>query len=175
MNVETKHNHNEAFCLMQYSGRGQAGTISLQIWNSRDGVTPFMMFSTEYGIEMAHVNWQQDRYLPNYKPVKGDLIWRDYTQEEAENVGRSSFQKSESLLEQLSKLNHVDLKRKGYEKKYVDYLRHVVERGEVTSIASAVERLIGMKEPKLELVTANWPVCDSECTNLGIGFLGRFA
>jgi hypothetical protein len=42
---ETKHNHGEAFALMTY--RCDAGCHTEVIWNSRDGVTPFIVRSRD--------------------------------------------------------------------------------------------------------------------------------
>lgn len=72
--------HVEAFAIMQYAPK-DAGIKSVFIWNSRDGVTPFVVYID--GIEFHHVNWQQDRYSPNYRPMAGDLIFRDCTEDEA--------------------------------------------------------------------------------------------
>lgn len=59
---------------MQYkdSVTGEIETI----WNSRDGVTPFIVESRA-GNESLHVNWQQDVYDPNFVPKPGMRIFVD--------------------------------------------------------------------------------------------------
>jgi len=52
-------NHKEALCLMQYRCTGCLRTEIL--WNSRDGVTPFIVRCSECKADMQHINWQQDR------------------------------------------------------------------------------------------------------------------
>lgn len=93
MPTERGHNHAEAFCHMQYLGRSGNKSIAVTIWNSRDGVTPFIMLSKEFGLELQHVNFHNDRYDPTYKPKKGDLIWRNYTPAEAEESRRKLQEK----------------------------------------------------------------------------------
>lgn len=73
--------HGEGYCLMEY--RSKDGAHSELIWNSRDGVTPFIVHSQDGQIEMMHVNWQNDKYLPNYKPKAGERIFVDLTPEKA--------------------------------------------------------------------------------------------
>ena len=73
-----KYNHAEAFCLMQYSS--DDGTEREVLWNSRDGVTPFVI-SSRNGKKMAHVDWRQDKYVPDYKPKSGMRVFVDATEE----------------------------------------------------------------------------------------------
>src|ERR1700761_2044409 len=71
----------EAFCMMLYRCRDCRKT--LRIWNSRDGVTPFFM-SCRFcgGTHMSH-DLTNDIYMPNYKPQKGDYLWKSFTKERA--------------------------------------------------------------------------------------------
>lgn len=74
----TNYNHKEAFCLMQYRDRvtGEVETL----WNSRDGVTPFVIVSRG-GNEAEHINWKQDVCRPNWRPKNGDRIFVDASSE----------------------------------------------------------------------------------------------
>lgn len=72
--VSDKYKHKEAFCLMQYRDR-VTGKIEV-LWNSRDGVTPFIITSRD-GNEAQHVNWQNDQCIPNYVPKPGMRIFVD--------------------------------------------------------------------------------------------------
>lgn len=49
--------HNEAFCLMQYDA--DDATESEVIWNSRDGVTPFII-TLRSGKPATHARWGED-------------------------------------------------------------------------------------------------------------------
>ena len=71
-----KHNHTEAFRLMQYACEDcEHNEI---IWNSRDGVTPFGMNCPACNsINMLHVNWRQDVYAPDHVPEPGQGVWID--------------------------------------------------------------------------------------------------
>lgn len=75
---ETKYKHKEAFCVMRYASAD--GNTREVIWNSRDGVTPFVVLS-RCGVEMSHVMWDMDRCEPNYQPRKGMRIFVDATPE----------------------------------------------------------------------------------------------
>lgn len=72
-------NHVEAFCLMKYQSRD--GEIEM-IWNSRDGVTPFMI-ALKGGKEAHHADWNQDRRLTNFVPPVGMRIFVDLTEDAA--------------------------------------------------------------------------------------------
>ena len=74
----SKYQHREAFCLMQY--RSDDGTEAEQLWNSRDGVTPFIITSRS-GKRMTHVDWNSDECVPDFKPAKGMRIFVDATEE----------------------------------------------------------------------------------------------
>ncbi len=64
------YRHGEAFCLMKYEcdtcGRGEF------LWNSRDGVTPFIIACCWDGAPnkcagmMSHMNWREDRRDPAF-------------------------------------------------------------------------------------------------------------
>lgn len=74
--------HREAFCHMQYAS--DDGRIVRSIWNSRDGVTPFGCRDPyNRGVELKHVNWNQDRRDPDHIPEVGDWIWVDLQPERA--------------------------------------------------------------------------------------------
>lgn len=74
------YNHSEAFCLMKY--RSDDGTEEEIIWNSRDGVTPFVI-SLRSGKPATHVDWKNDRCVPDYEPKTGERIFVDLTYERA--------------------------------------------------------------------------------------------
>lgn len=74
----TQYNHKEAYCLMWYQSKGGH---KIRIWNSRDGVTPFIIYIC--GQEYQHVMWQLDDCQPGYKLSGGDLYFRDFTEDEA--------------------------------------------------------------------------------------------
>lgn len=69
------HKHREAFCLMKYMTDDK--TEKEFLWNSRDGVTPFVIHSATSGKKMMHVEWQNDLYAPNHRPKAGDRIFVD--------------------------------------------------------------------------------------------------
>lgn len=79
------YNHAEAFCLMQYAT--EDGSERELIWNSRDGVTP-MYITSRSGREMRHVNWRDDRCLPDYEPPDGSRLFVDMTRQHALEIAR---------------------------------------------------------------------------------------
>lgn len=65
--------------LMRYEG---AGGRREWIWNSRDGITPFVVSAKDDPkVEMQHGNWHLDRYAPLYVPSVGDRVFVDLTEE----------------------------------------------------------------------------------------------
>jgi hypothetical protein len=75
--VKTVYRHKEAFCLMQYACK--ACGFREVIWNSRDGVTPFGVQCRQCKSLENHVNWNQDRCVPDYIPTPGQRIFVDLT------------------------------------------------------------------------------------------------
>jgi hypothetical protein len=60
------------------------------IWNSRDGVTPFVVASRQ-GFESTHVDWQRDTYWPDYVPEIGERIFVTTTPERARERAESWY------------------------------------------------------------------------------------
>ena len=55
-----------------------------RIWNSRDGVTPFMMSCPSCGQpKLQHGEWESDECLPDHTLRIGQRFWRDGTSDEA--------------------------------------------------------------------------------------------
>lgn len=152
MQEPQKHSHGEAFKLMFYHGRKGLNGIRLVIWNSRDGVTPFMTYCKEYGIELEHVNWQNDLYMPNYKPKKGDLIWVSHTKETATKSAEESYQMHSEMLDKFHKEN-VD--REEYS---VAILEGMVadKAGYIDSMVNEMLFEHGEPQPHLLLVEGDW-------------------
>lgn len=81
MEIDT-HQHGEAFRHMRYGTKD--GRIVRSIWNSRDGVTPFIVRDPETGEELTHLPpWSADVYDPTYQPQPGDLVFIDLHPEKA--------------------------------------------------------------------------------------------
>lgn len=78
--------HKEAFCLMKYAT--EDGSEVEWIWNSRDGVTPFIVHSRS-GAEMRHTQWQFDVRIQNYEPLPGERIFVDMSDGHAWLMARS--------------------------------------------------------------------------------------
>jgi len=80
------YRHVEAFCLMTY--RADDDSEEEVIWNSRDGVTPFVI-SLRSGKQAKHVNWAGDvRMPPNYEPPAGSRMFVDITEDRARQAAR---------------------------------------------------------------------------------------
>lgn len=77
--------HAEAFALMTY--RSDDGTEEEVVWNSRDGVTPFVI-SLRSGKAASHVDWHLDRRVPDYQPPAGSRMFVDLTEERALECAR---------------------------------------------------------------------------------------
>lgn len=73
---------------MQYEDE-QRHTVEV-LWNSRDGVTPFIVRSPDGQREMRHINWHRDTYAPHFKPQPGQRVFVTMTKERAEEVARQS-------------------------------------------------------------------------------------
>lgn len=77
--------HGEAFKLMIY--RSEDGQEVETLWNSRDGVTPFMIGGRAAPGDpermLQHVHWGADTYAPWHVPNIGERVFVDLTMERA--------------------------------------------------------------------------------------------
>jgi hypothetical protein len=83
-------NHGEAFCHMMYMS--DDGRQIEWLWNSRDGVTPFVI-SSPTGKAMQHSYFGEDRFDPNYVPKPGDRIFVDCLPDMIRNKAREYVEK----------------------------------------------------------------------------------
>jgi hypothetical protein len=86
------HIYVEAFCLMKY--QAEDGTSEI-LWNSRDGVTPFVIRlkpgADGVALEAKHVEWNRDQYLPNFVPEVGSRIFVDLTPARAREFAERNY------------------------------------------------------------------------------------
>ncbi len=87
---EQKYNHKEAFCLMNYRCE-KCGKLET-LWNSRDGVTPFIIGCKYCGGESRHVAFHLDICSPIYKPKPGQRIFVDMTKEKAKEIAKKRIE-----------------------------------------------------------------------------------
>lgn len=79
-----KYNHAEAFCVMSYECE-ECGHVE-RIWNSRDGITPFVVCCRLCDGSSIHVRWNRDNCIPDYEPDQGERIFVDFTEERAKKI-----------------------------------------------------------------------------------------
>jgi hypothetical protein len=87
----TRHAHVEAFCQMQYLCKSCGHRE--QIWNSRDGVTPFGTACPMCKAPtLYHANFRGDIYDPTGELcLQGQRFWRDGTVDEALSIMQRRF------------------------------------------------------------------------------------
>lgn len=81
--ILTGRKYVEAFCLMKY--RNEYDGFVEWIWNSRDGITPFVTQDIRVDLRgsppqhrtMLHDDWNEDVPIPNYIPPIGSRIFTD--------------------------------------------------------------------------------------------------
>lgn len=83
--------HGEAFSLMQYQDENDPEGPIEWLWNSRDGVSPFIIGAREGEGLLRHTNWQDDIYAPQYVPNIGQRVFIDMTREAAERYLRNKI------------------------------------------------------------------------------------
>jgi hypothetical protein len=84
------YKHAEAFCLMLYVAEDGSGEQEI-IWNSRDGVTPFVI-SLRSGKTALHENWKADRCVPDFVPAPGSRMFVDLTPEKAREYAETNLE-----------------------------------------------------------------------------------
>lgn len=71
----------EAFCLMTYQCE-QCHKME-EVYNTRNGITPFTIRCRYCGGTARHINWQYDKRDPDFKPLTGMRVFIDLTPEKA--------------------------------------------------------------------------------------------
>ncbi len=71
----------DAFQLMEYTCQG-CGKIEM-IWNGRNNVSPFCIPCSSCHDDMTHSSWYKDVRIVDYKPIKGQRYFADFTKERA--------------------------------------------------------------------------------------------
>ena len=82
MEGKQAHTNKDAFLMMIYVCELDPNH-AFMIWNSRDGVTPFIVTCAYCRGHAKHVAWQSDIYMPNHQPPKGSLIFVDLDEDAA--------------------------------------------------------------------------------------------
>jgi len=63
-----------------------------RIWNSRDGVTPFVVPCPSCGAStLRHVDWKADDARASHTPHEGQRVFVDMTQQQAETIVGRAF------------------------------------------------------------------------------------
>jgi hypothetical protein len=76
-----RYAHAEAYCVLTYVA--DDGSESEQVWNSRDGTTPFVI-TLRSGKPASHADWAADRRMPeDWTPPPGMRYFADLTPERA--------------------------------------------------------------------------------------------
>lgn len=105
--LPTGYWHKEAFCLMLY--KCTECDITEQLWNSRDGVTPFSLrcrndaCNKEMLGPMQHIEWQNDRQYPEFVCHPGLRIFIDMPEPIALALARMQWQKFVGYCEEQGK------------------------------------------------------------------------
>lgn len=86
-----EYKHPEAYCLMLYRCE-KCGKLET-LWNSRDGVTPFMIGCPKCGGWMKHICWNMDRQQRDYKPSVGQRIFIDMTDDMKQETAKKMLQR----------------------------------------------------------------------------------
>jgi hypothetical protein len=71
----------EAYMIMTYECK--ECKIKERIWNSRDGVTPFLVGCKVCDGIMKHIDWDKDGFDPDYQPKDDDRVFVDLTMQRA--------------------------------------------------------------------------------------------
>lgn len=82
----SKYQHAEAYCLMTYQCEMCGHTERL--WNSRDGVTPYIINCDRCDQPSRHIDFQRDLCKPKHVPTKGQRVFIDFPLELKEPLAR---------------------------------------------------------------------------------------
>ena len=81
----------EAYMLMTYEC--EQCKQREEIWNSRDGITPFCVSCTKCNGIMQHVEWEKDVFAPRHSPADEDRVFVDLTLERAKQKAKEKVER----------------------------------------------------------------------------------
>lgn len=84
--------HAEAFCLMTYKCMAELCGNEEELWNTRDGVTPFTIDCKVCGSEAQHIDFQKDQFAPDYEPYEGQRIFIDMLEEKKRHIATKTLE-----------------------------------------------------------------------------------
>jgi hypothetical protein len=92
--IRTKNHgylHAEAYCLMTY----QCKTCLVKeiLWNSRDGVTPFIISCRQCGEVAKHINFHLDARRRDFEPKPGMRIFTDLSHARAYDFALGAYER----------------------------------------------------------------------------------
>lgn len=90
----SKHKHKEAFCEMTY--KCNSCNKKEIIWNSRDGITPFVVSCRYCGKDAIHVEWNNDKAVIDKVIKKGDRIFIDFPESLKRPFAITEFEKTKN-------------------------------------------------------------------------------
>ena len=82
------------------------------VWNSRDGVTPFLIDCRACAGTAAHTNWRMDEYRRDYRPQVGERIFVDTTEEDSLQAAEAAFQRGKGTPYEVPENLHADWVRR---------------------------------------------------------------
>lgn len=85
------YNHGEAYHLMNYKCE-KCGYEEV-LWNSRDGVTPFIIGCSKCDGSMQHFDWETDVLNPLFRPPAGSRIFVNVTIEDFQKFRKEQIEK----------------------------------------------------------------------------------
>lgn len=147
----TQYNHKEAFCVMQY--RCQVCRFLEILWNSRDGVTPFVIScvacTTGY---MQHINWREDTSISIEKlmsnthlGLRPSRVFIDMTPERAEYLADKFFrEQGEELIKQYQHLQAI-----GEKELHARKVQEIYNGGNAPDITTFADYLMSIRKPFL--------------------------
>lgn len=90
------HEHAEAFMLMNYKCE-KCGEIEI-IWNSRDGITPYMVKCHSCKGRKRHVLFDADKYKPDHKLKEGQRYFYTPTLKEVAVNARKVYKDNKDIM-----------------------------------------------------------------------------
>ncbi len=122
--------HKESFRLMQYQDENDPDGPIEWLWNSRDGVTPFMISSREPGdLLLKHINWQDDILAFQYVPGIGQRVFIDLTEKAGRSYLRLRIERRWELGGNLSMKSRYQTKQSAFDVLLPDTLKRVEGHG----------------------------------------------
>lgn len=145
-----KYEYKTAFCIMLYQcelcGKKE------ELWNSRDGVTPFIINCVSCGGSAQHINWGKDECIFDYNSPSHTRVFVNLTLKKAIEYSKKRVESAKSFEEGKFYFDVEDYKNI---ERFINIVIDMYKGGTAPDIISSEEYKINKLQKEADIIESN--------------------